>query len=55
MTQDQKINSLQPSGRVMISEGNGIKCFAERSGDGKTLRFVRESNGGFEVFHKTNF
>jgi hypothetical protein len=50
MTTDQKINGLRNGGSVLISESNGIKVFAERSGDGKTLRFVRESGNTQTVF-----
>ena len=48
---DSKINSLAKGGRVQI----GTATFAERSGDGKTLRFVRETSGGFTVFKTCKF
>ncbi len=52
MTLNQIINNLNPSGSAIISQCNGIVCSVERSGDGKTLRFVRTSNNGnkIEVF-----
>lgn len=40
------IHNLKPGYSETISECNGIKVTAERSGDGKTLRFVRHSNNG---------
>ena len=49
---DAKINSLKPSGRVVLSSSNGITVVAERSGDGKTLWIVRETATGFEVMKK---
>ena len=52
---DGKINQLEPGYSVIISECNGIQCVAERSGDGKRLRFVRVSDRGFEVFKDVAF
>lgn len=50
------IESLKPGESTLISKCNRIECYAERSGDGKTLRFVRTfPNGSFEVFRKVNF
>lgn len=50
-----KINSLKPGARVIISSSNGISVAAERSGDGKTLRIVRESASGFSVIRQSAF
>ena len=44
-----KIDSLQPGQEVELSRTNGLWVTAERSGDGKTLRYVRHSSKGFEV------
>ena len=52
---DQKINTMQPGQQIIISECNGIKVIAERTGDGKTLRFIRETQSGFTVFKTTSF
>lgn len=56
---DAKINTLKPSGSVIISRINNITVTAERSGDGKTLRFVRETPTAtgyiIEVFKTTKF
>ena len=52
-TIDEKIDNLSPGGSFQISESNGLRVVVERSGDGKTLRFVRESANGFQVFKST--
>jgi len=49
LTLDQRIDKLKPGQRITISETNGGKVIAERTGDGKRLKFVRESKDGFEV------
>ncbi len=49
-TTDQKINSLRNGGSVTIGRSNGIEVVVEKSGNGRTLRFVRISKSGFEVF-----
>jgi hypothetical protein len=36
--------------RKLLSESNGIRCYIEKSGNGKTVRWVRESSAGFTVF-----
>jgi hypothetical protein len=46
---DKIINALKAGGRVVLSSGNGFTVAAERSGDGKMLRIVRESAAGFSV------
>jgi hypothetical protein len=52
MTTDSKINSLQPGQAVVISKNEVAECSAERSTDGKTIRFVRTfPNGSWVVFH----
>jgi len=51
-----RINNLKKGESIIISECNNIICSAERSGDGKKLRFVRAyQNGSFEVYHESNF
>jgi hypothetical protein len=55
MSTDSKTASLKPGQSIEISRANGIIVTAERSGDGKTLRFVRSSATGFEVFKTCRF
>jgi hypothetical protein len=55
-TLDAKINRLKIGGSFIISTTNNIVCSVERSGDGKTLRFVRTfKDGSFNVFQETSF
>ena len=46
---NDKINNLKNGQSVTLSESNGIRVVAERSGNGKTVRIVRESRNGYEV------
>ena len=56
MTTEQKINNLKPNQEVIISQAKGIICHAERTSDGKFIKYVRTfANGSFEVFHKERF
>lgn len=55
MNLDARINALIPGRSIVIGSANGITTKAERSGDGKTLRFVRESRDGFVVFQTRPF
>ena len=41
--------ALLPGQSVTLSACNGVRVVAERSGDGKTLRIVRETRDGFAV------
>ena len=52
---DQQINALKPGHEIRISGDNAIWVTAERSGDGKWLRFVRHTPNGFSVFKTTRF
>jgi hypothetical protein len=53
---DAKINNLGAGKSIMISKFNNIICSVERTGDGKTLRFVRTfANGSFEVYKTVDF
>ena len=49
------VNNLKPGQSVQISESNGIKVFAERSGNGKRLTFFRQTANGFETFLRRAF
>mgnify|MGYP000915410897 CR=1 FL=1 len=43
--------NIKPGQSIKISEHNGIVCTVERSGDGRTIRYVRTFPcGSFEVF-----
>lgn len=44
------VASLKPGQSVKLGESHGVSTWAERSGDGKTIRHVRESARGFVVF-----
>jgi hypothetical protein len=55
METKQRINALTPGGRIILTAGNGFTVAAERSGDGKTLRIVRESATGFLVIRQERF
>ncbi len=53
---DSKINGLLAGQSFIISTFKNITCSVERTGDGKTLRFVRTfENGSFEVYETTDF
>lgn len=49
------INALKPGQSFTMSESNGFRVVAERSGNGKTIRIVRESNSGFRVISERNY
>ena len=55
MTTEQRISSLKPGQEIRIS--GDAKCWVtvERSGNGKTLRYVRNTKRGFEVFRSVDF
>lgn len=55
MTNAEKIARLAPARRVVLGASNGFIVAAERSGDGKTLRVVREHRNGFEVIQTSPF
>ena len=42
--------NLKPGESRELSRSNGMRVVVERSCDGKTLRYVRISANGFEVF-----
>jgi hypothetical protein len=54
-TNARKVNALANGERVVLSTGNGFTVAAERTGDGKTLRIVRESATGFAVICQERF
>jgi len=49
------INTLQPGQAVTLSSYGNTYCTAERSGDGSTVRFVRNTPNGFTVFKTCKF
>ena len=48
-TVDAKTHSLKPGERVEISRYGDTRCIAERSGDGKTLKFIRETQNELTI------
>ena len=52
---DTLIAALGPGDRMLISAMNDMNVYAERSGDGKDLRIVRESKDGFAVIRHEAF
>ena len=53
-TTDQKIDSLKPGATIELSRNDeGTRVFAERSGDGKVLRIVREFSDGGRILGYT--
>lgn len=49
------INNMKPGQSIHLGGNDRIWTTAERSGDGKILRFVRHNRNGFEVFKTTQF
>jgi hypothetical protein len=49
------INSLRPGQETRISGDANCWVTVERSGDGKTLRYVRNTPAGFVVFRTVRF
>lgn len=41
---------LKNGERIQIGTNGTVSTYIEKSGDGKTIRFVRETKDGFEVF-----
>ena len=54
-TIDQRIDALKPGQEIRLSGDEALWVTAERSGDGKWLRFVRHTRNGFTVFKTTRF
>lgn len=54
-TLDQRINALKPGQDMRLSGDDAIWVTAERSGDGKWLRFIRHTLNGFTVFKTSRF
>lgn len=53
---DLEINNLLPGQSMIVSSYNKIFCSVERTGDGKTLRFIRTfENGSYEVYRTVAF
>ena len=52
---NRRINALRPGQSIRISADDARWCTAERSGDGRTLRFVRHTGNGSKVFKTCNF
>lgn len=54
-TLDQQIDALKPGQEIRISGDDSIWVTAERSGNGRWLRFVRHTANGFTVFKTSRF
>jgi hypothetical protein len=54
-TLDQRLAALKPAQTIRISGDDQIWVTAERSGDGKTLRFVRHTPTTSTVFRTCRF
>jgi len=52
---DQRINRLAPGESLEIGGNGNVWTTAERTADGKKIRFVRHTASGFEVFKTANF
>ena len=48
-TTDQKIGSLKPGGTIELKRVGNTRVIAERTGDGKRVRIVREYLAGHEL------
>ena len=61
MTLDDRINNLKPGQSIEVSNNNGIRVTAERSGNGELIRFVRFNpnqwceDGAWQVIRTRNF
>jgi len=55
MSLQDKINSLRPGQEIKISGDSKNFVTVERSGDGKTLRYVRHTPNGFKMFKTEKF
>ena len=52
MNNRNKIRTLKPGRSIELSRTTLGRVIAERSGDGRTLRIVRETTGGCEVIRR---
>jgi len=50
MSLDSLIDNLAPGASCKIGEFGNVSTWVERSGDGRTLRFVRVTSGESVVF-----
>lgn len=46
---DNQINQLNPGEQITLTETNSARVIAERTGNGKRVRIVRETPNGFQV------
>ena len=51
---DKRIDALKPGQSIEISRTETGRCTAERSGDGRKIRFVRHAGNGWHVFKVTD-
>lgn len=52
MNNRNKISQLKPGRSIELSRTESGRVIAERSGDGRTLRIVRETSGGYWVIRR---
>ena len=55
MTNDKRTASLKPGQSIRIGGDSKVWTTVERSGNGKTLRFVRHTPAGSSVFRSVAF
>lgn len=49
MTLDARLHALKPGQQIILSHGHGFRVIAERQGNGRRVRMVRESANDFQV------
>ena len=52
---DERIDALRPGRSIEISRTDSGWCTAERTGDGRKVRFVRHTAAGWHVFKTCNY
>ena len=55
LTLDQKINRLQPGQSIEISRYSNTSVTAERTANGKQIKFIRHTPSGWRVFKTASF
>jgi len=55
MTLDQQIAAMKPGQSIRLSGTDSVWVTAERSGNGKTVRFVRHTANSSTIFKTSSF
>lgn len=55
MTLDQQIAAMKPGQSIRLSGTDAVWVTAERSGNGKSVSFVRHTQNGSTVFKTSKF